>query len=115
LPSLATVLSNDASNHSPVGRGMSALSTIIRLVVEENPLVHLGAPAMVALLAGIAFGVWTLQLYYAYGHIVTNLLLISIALILSGMFALFTAITLFAMNKAKRRIRASLKQTQRKT
>jgi glycosyltransferase involved in cell wall biosynthesis len=115
LPSLAAVLSKDASTPNPVSRGVSLLSRIIKLVVEENPLVNLGLPAMFALLAGIGFGVETLYLYAVYHYMITSYLLISVALVFFGMFALFTAITLFAINKAKRRMRVSLEQMQRKT
>jgi glycosyltransferase involved in cell wall biosynthesis len=89
----------DTSTHHPLSHGMSVLSTIIRLVIEEHPLVYLGIPALFTILIGVAFGIWTLQLYSALGYIVTNVFLISIALTLSGLFTLFTALILFALHR----------------
>ncbi len=89
----------DTSTHNPVSHGVSVLSTIIRLVIEENPQFYLGIPALCALLSGITFGIWTLQLYSVLGYVVTNVFLISIALMLSGVFTLFTALVLFALHR----------------
>ena len=97
----------DTSTHHPVRHGVSVLSTIIRLVVEERPLVYLGAPAMFILAAGILFGLWTLQLYALEQRIVTNVFLASITLTLLGIFSLFTAITLFAIIRQRERLERS--------
>lgn len=94
----------DTSTHNPISHGMSVLSTIINSVVEESPLTYLGVPAAFVLLLGIAFGIWTLQLYTTNHYVVTNVFLISITLILSGMFLLLTALTLFAMQARTQRM-----------
>jgi len=49
--------------------------------------------------AGVAFGVWMLQIYAAEHHIVTNISSVSIAFILIGLFAVFTAVTLYAVSR----------------
>jgi glycosyltransferase involved in cell wall biosynthesis len=92
----------DTSTHNPVSHGISVLSTIIRLVVEEGPMVYLGIPSVLLLVIGIGFGIWTIQLYSATGRIITNVFLISIALIISGVFALFTSLVLSALNRQVR-------------
>lgn len=99
----------DTSTHNPVKHGLSVLSTIIRLVVEERPLVYLGAPGLMVLFTGILFGLWTLQLYVVEHRIVTNVFLTSIALSLLGIFSLFTAITLFAIIRQRERLERSAK------
>ncbi|MHA1832772.1 MAG: hypothetical protein ACTSV7_02165, partial [Candidatus Baldrarchaeia archaeon] len=71
--------------------------SIVRRVVEERPLVYLGVPGMLCLVVGIFFGVWMLQIYAAEHRIVTNVALASISFILIGLFAIFTAITLYAI------------------
>jgi len=49
------------------------------------------------LLVGAFFGVWMLQIYAIEKSIVTNIALASIAFILIGLFAVFTARTLYAI------------------
>jgi len=87
----------ETSTHHPLGHGLSVIKTIIKLVVEGSPLVYLGIPGIVLLLTSGFFGIWTLQLYATEHRIVTNVALATIAFGLTGMFALFTAITLYAI------------------
>jgi glycosyltransferase involved in cell wall biosynthesis len=96
----------ETSTHNPVSHGMSVLSTIIRLVVEERPLVYLGIPGVFVLIIGILFGMWTMQLYVIEHRIVTNVFLSSITFTLVGIFSLFTAITLFAIIRQRERLQA---------
>ena len=72
---------------------------IIKLVVEEKPLLCLGLPGIILLFAGAFFGAWMLQIYAVEHRIVTNIALAAIAFILIGLFALFTAITLYAISR----------------
>jgi len=85
------------SKRHPLSQGRELISTILRLVVEERPLVFLGMPGVVSLLAGALFGLWMLQIYALEGRIVTNIALASIAFILIGFFMVSTAITLYAL------------------
>jgi glycosyltransferase involved in cell wall biosynthesis len=94
----------DTSTLHPVEHGLNLVGTIIRLVVEERPLLYLGIPAIFFLAVGIVFGVLTLQLYSIEHAIVTNVFLAGIAFILMGMFTLFTAITLFAIIRQRERL-----------
>jgi len=98
------------STHHPLKHGLNVLSTIIRLVVEEQPLAYLGLPGIALLGIGLFFGVWTLQLYYISNphQIVTNVALASVAFVLLGMFFIFTSITLYAIIRAVRRERTTV-------
>jgi glycosyltransferase involved in cell wall biosynthesis len=92
------------STHNPIRHGVSVVMSIVRLVVEERPLLFLGVPGVVSLLVGILFGVWMLQIYALERHIVTNIALASIAFTIIGLFAVFTAITLYAITRLTRKI-----------
>jgi len=94
------------STHNPVRHGLSVVATIIRLVVEERPLFYLGIPGVIMVTVGIAFGIWTLQLYTVARYIVTNVALAALAFTLLGIFTLFTAITLYAIGRLTQRIKA---------
>jgi glycosyltransferase involved in cell wall biosynthesis len=85
--------------HHPVRHAANVLMSIVKLVVEDRPLLFLGLPGIVCLMAGAFFGVWMLQLYGAEHRIITNVALASIAFVLIGLFALFTAITLYAISR----------------
>ena len=87
----------DTSTENPVSHGVSVLFSLIRLIVEERPLLFLGVPSLFCLLAGVGFGVWMLQIYAVKQTIETNVALASLAFILIGFFMLSTAITLYAI------------------
>ena len=89
----------DTSTHHPLTHGMSVVTSIIKLVVEEQPLTFLGIPGFICLLVGIFFGVWMLQAYATAHRIITNIALASIGFILIGTFTIFTAITLYAISR----------------
>jgi glycosyltransferase involved in cell wall biosynthesis len=88
-----------SSTHSPLRHGTSVIMSIVRLVVEDRPLVFLGVPGVLSLLVGAFFGVWMLQIYAVEHNIPTNVALASIAFILIGLFCAFTAITLYAISR----------------
>jgi glycosyltransferase involved in cell wall biosynthesis len=94
----------ETSTRGPLRHGVSVVMSIMRLVVEERPLLFLGVPGVVSLVAGIMFGFWMFQIYIAEHHIVTNIALASIAFVMIGMFSIFTAITLYAITRLTRRI-----------
>jgi hypothetical protein len=94
----------DASTENPVMHGMGVVMSIIRLIVEEKPLLVLGIPGLLCLFAGMAFGVWMLQLYAIEHQIVTNIALASVAFVLIGFFMLSTAITLYAISRLSKRM-----------
>lgn len=91
------------STHNPLKHGVDVVASIIKLVVEDKPLVLLGLPGLLSLIAGIFFGVWMLQLYALQHEITTNIALASIAFILIGLFSIFTAITLYAISRLVQR------------
>ena len=88
-----------SSTQNALGHGASVLMSILRLVVEEKPLMLLGLPGMIFLFAGTGFGIWMLKLFVEEQQIVTNIALASMAFILIGMFTIFTAITLYAISR----------------
>jgi len=87
----------ETSTDGPLGHGVGVVMSIVRLVVEERPLLFLGAPGVVSLLVGVLFGVWMLEIYAAEHYIVTNIALASVGFVMIGLFSIFTAITLYAI------------------
>jgi len=97
----------ETSTHHPLKHGLGVISTIIKLVVEERPLLYLGIPGTALLSLGLFFGLWTIQLYYISEphRIATNVALASVSFTLIGIFFVFTAITLYAILRAIKRDR----------
>jgi glycosyltransferase involved in cell wall biosynthesis len=87
----------ETSSENPVTHGVGVLFSLIRLIVEERPLLFLGVPSLLCLLAGIGFGIWMLQIYAVEQAIETNIALASFGFIIIGIFMLSTAITLYAI------------------
>jgi len=91
------------SKEGPLSHGMGVVMSIIKLIVEDKPLIFLGVPGFASLLVGMLFGIGMLQIYVAEHRIVTNIALASIAFTLIGMFSIFTAITLYALTRLMRK------------
>jgi len=83
---------------------VSLVMSIVKLVVEDRPLLLLGLPGIVCVAIGALFGVWMKDMYATSGQIVTNLALASIAFILIGFFMISTAITLYAVTRITKKM-----------
>ena len=92
--------------HNPVRHGADVVFSILKLVVEDRPLLFMGVPGMVCLMAGVFFGVWMLQIYGTKHVIETNVALASIAFVLIGFFLISTGITLYAISRLAERTNA---------
>lgn len=92
------------STEHPVTHGVGVVMSIIRLIVEEKPLMVLGVPSLLFLFAGVSFGVWMLQVYAIEHRIVTNLALASLSFVVIGVFMLSTAITLYAISRISKKM-----------
>jgi glycosyltransferase involved in cell wall biosynthesis len=92
--------------HNPVRHGADVVFSILKLVVEDRPLLFMGVPGMVCLMAGVFFGVWMLQIYGMKHVIETNVALASIAFVLIGFFLISTGITLYAISRLAERTNA---------
>jgi hypothetical protein len=107
VPSACNYKDVKGSTHNPVKHGVDVVMSVVRLVVEDKPLTLLGIPGILCLVVGVVFGVWMLQIYAAEHRIVTNIALASIAFVLIGFFALFTAVTLYAISRLARKTNTS--------
>jgi hypothetical protein len=90
---------SETSSKNPLSHGVGLIMALVKLVVEDRPLVFLGLPGIVSIAVGIMFGVWMMDIYAATHSIITNIALASIAFFLIGFFMLSTAITLNAITR----------------
>lgn len=91
------------SKKAPMFHGMELVSSILKLIVEDRPLLLLGLPGILVLMLGVFFGIWTLQVYTVEHYVITNMALISIGLVLIGLFTVFTSIMLYALTRLARK------------
>ena len=92
------------STEHPVRHGVGVVMSLLRLIVEEKPLMMLGIPGVLFLTAGTIFGVWMLQIYAVNHQITTNIALASLSFIVIGFFMLSTGITLYAISRLSRKL-----------
>ncbi len=94
----------ETSTKNPLTHGLGLLFSIVKLVVEDRPLLFLGIPGILSLVSGVFFGVWMITLY-AQSHLIeTNIALASIAFILIGFFLISTSITLYAITRLSKKM-----------
>jgi glycosyltransferase involved in cell wall biosynthesis len=87
----------DTSSKNPIAHGVGLAMALVKLIVEDRPLMLLGLPGIVSLMLGVLFGFWMIDVYVATQSIVTNIALASLAFLLIGFFMMSTAITLYAI------------------
>lgn len=92
----------DTSTENPITHGIGLVMSIVKLVVEERPLMFLGLPGILSFILGIGFGVWMMNVYVATHSIITNIALASLAFMLIGFFTMSTSITLYAITRIKK-------------
>lgn len=93
----ASTIGIETSTQSPIRHGFGLLSAVIRLVVEERPLLTLGFPGLISLLIGMSLCMWMLEGYARSGVIITNIAIISLSFVLIGFFMMSTAVMLYSM------------------
>jgi len=92
------------SKKSPLTHGMSLVGYLLKVMVEDRPLIFLGIPGLIFLISGVIFGAWMLQIYSVSHAITTNIALASIAFILIGFFSCVASIMLYSISRLSRKI-----------
>ncbi|QLD88762.1 glycosyltransferase family 2 protein [Natronomonas salina] len=101
IEEMPTIVNYDVENgHSqnPVTHGVRLISTILRTVEKDHPIKFLGVPAVIMVLVGSGFGYWTMANYLTSQTFPLGLALVSVFLILLGVFSGFTAIMLHSLS-----------------
>jgi glycosyltransferase involved in cell wall biosynthesis len=86
--------SNTTSTKNPTSHGFGVLGYIIWLVAEKRPLLFIGVPGFVLIIAGVLMGILTLQWYNRLGIFPISYALITGVILMLGSLALFMGILL---------------------
>ena len=87
----------DTSTHNPISHGSSVILSTLKYVAIERPLVFYGIPGIIFLLIGLAFGIWTIQIYSDEGQMITNIALVGISGVIMGTILMLTATILYSI------------------
>ena len=87
----------DTSTHNPVSHGTSVLLSTIKYTSIQHPLKFYGIPAVIFLLIGMSFLIWTFQIYADETRVVTNIVLVGIGTLILGAVLLISAILLYSL------------------
>jgi len=87
----------DTSTHNPISHGTSVLLSTIKYTSIQHPLKFYGIPAVIFLLIGLSFMIWTFQIYAESTTVITNIVLVGIGTLLLGSVLLISAILLYSL------------------
>jgi hypothetical protein len=82
----------ETSTKNPASHGLSVLGYVIWVVAERRPLLFIGVPGLIAIIIGLALGIYTLQSYnqthvffIPYAIIVSILVIVGALAVLIGL------------------------------
>jgi glycosyltransferase involved in cell wall biosynthesis len=87
----------DTSTHNPVSHGTSVLLSTIKYTSIQHPLKFYGIPALIFLVVGMSFMIWTFQIYAESTTVITNIVLVGIGTLLLGAVLMISAILLYSL------------------
>ena len=87
----------DTSTHNPISHGSSVILSTLKYVAIERPLVFYGIPGVIFFLIGLAFGVWTIQIYSEERQVITNIALVGVSGVMMGTILMLTATILYSI------------------
>lgn len=94
---IVVLYEGETSTHHPVSHGVSVILSTIKYTSIEHPLKFYGIPALVFLMIGLSFVLWTIQNYADERKIITNIALIGVSTTVLGVILLIAAILLYSL------------------
>lgn len=90
------------SNQNPFYHGLDVATSMVKVVSMRRPLLFYGVPGFIIFIVGLAFWLWTLQIFTVSGAVVTSITLIALAATMVGLLLLITAVILWVLISAIR-------------
>jgi len=92
------------SKKNPIRHGLGLVGTALKLVVEEYPLLILGAPGFLLFFVGVGLGVSLLWTFNETRYFSIPIAIMSLGALVGGIFFLFSALILYAISKIGEKI-----------
>jgi glycosyltransferase involved in cell wall biosynthesis len=94
------------SKKNPMYHGFELVDTVLRLVVEERPLLFLALPGTVIFLVGVGFGLYFLWYFNLTRYFSVPLSLLTVGMVFLGMILVISSMMLYAIKRIGRRSRS---------
>jgi len=91
----------DSSTLHPVIHGFEVLGRIIAMISERRPLFFFGLGGVILVVLGFLAGLRVLDIAFGGGGIATGTALVSVLLLIIGVFSVFTGVILHVLAKRK--------------
>ncbi len=98
---ISVTYTKDGSTLNPVAHGLEVLAWIIAMISERRPLFFFGLGGGILVILGIIAGGRVLQILSTTGMMSVGTALVSVLLLIIGVFSIFTGIILGALSKRK--------------
>lgn len=85
------------STHNPLFHGFDVLLGTVKFISLRHPLLFYGGAGLIVMASGLLYGSYFIQLYSLQQRPITNVALLSMAIVTSGLLLLFMAIILFTL------------------
>ena len=92
-----TIRYTDKPKHSVWQHGLSVLNGILRLAGQYRPLMFIGLPGAIVMLAGIGMGLWVVERFLHVREVAVGTAFGSVLLSMTGLVMLSTAIVLHSV------------------
>ena len=87
----------EKAKRNPFSHGLQAVNAVLRLVGQHRPLLFFSVTGVLVLTAGLAAGLWVVNVYNASQVLATGIALLSVLLSILGTLTLFTGIILHSV------------------
>lgn len=92
----------DSSTLNPVAHGLGVLTRVLAMISEQRPLYFFGLGGLILMAIGLGFGIRVVAMFTDTRILPTGNTLIAAALIVVGLFSIFTGLVLSALQPGKR-------------
>ena len=98
---ISAIYTKDSSTLNPISHGVGVLTRIVAMISQTRPLLFFGIPGVVLVAAGLYLGMWVLDVAQGGGGVAAGRAMLSVLLVLAGVFSTFTGIILNAISRLK--------------
>ena len=97
------------SKKAPFSHGLELISNVLKLVVEERPLLMLGVPGFILFVVGLGFGTLLLWYFNTTRYFSLPIALITLGAVFVAITLITAALTLYALNRVVEKILKEIK------
>ncbi len=98
---ISAIYTKDGSTMNPIRHGLGVLHRIIVMISERRPLFFFGLGGLILSVIGLIAGIRVLLVVSGGGMIPVGTVLVSVLLLVVGIFSIFTGIILYVLVKGR--------------